>query len=998
MVGAFTPNSRQKLAIEHALGPLLVLAGAGTGKTTVLVERIAWLIEQGHARPDEILAITFTDNAADELKTRVERRLRKKAPIFAGTFHAYCYGILKRNGKDFRLLLPEDVWVFLRQRIDQVGLKRFIKPADLGQFLHDLREFFDRCHEELVGPEEFQAYVDSLHPGPAMPRNCRSKEVDDLGEQEILERWREIARVYTNSMRLLERENLGTFGMMIRNAVRLLQSDPGLLEQERQRAKFILIDEFQDCNSSNIILAGLLAGEDKNIFAVGDPDQAIYRFRGASSAAFEEFQRRFPETMGVVLDENQRSRGNILRVAYAAVNENPPVPSLGEKVKFQRTPLQSGRDLRDQQEGRFPFDEPVAITITTAHEGEAVVVADEIEQLLRNRRKGEKFSMAVLYRQHMHREKVMEELAARNIPFIVTGLNVLETAMARDLLALARAVDNENDADSLFRVCALPRFNVDGPALRAKMGASAAQKNFKSVLQTMESTAQVLAALRWAREFIQGEKLGAAGAFTYLVRQFGLAEKDTVVQAVLRFASDWESKPFVTSTALPDFLEYLDFYQQATGVVPMFTVEQMAELERQNPDAVQLMSVHAAKGLEFSHVWLLRVTSSSFPTNYKETLFEFPPALRSSIAAGESKDVHDQEERRLFYVAITRTRDRLSIGSRAGRGRDRTPAGFLRPLLSNRSLQAVLAVRDGVESASAKLPLEPSPVGSWMLLPAAFSTQEMALSANAVQSYSTCPMKFKLERDWKIPGEAAAALQYGFAVHTVLRSYYDPAAHAPEQSVEDVIAAFNREFAKGVIDDPVQRKMYEDQGAAQLRALVESCPRGSVNVLASEHKFSFKIGEQEIRGRIDRMDQLEDQTVRVIDYKTGAPKDRKFADESLQLSIYAMAARQMGYVPRDLVLLNVQDNSHALTSRTPRQLDAARLKIEDAAQGIKRGEFDAKPGQHCRWCEYQQLCPATEQRVFLPVNPLQVKLFGHENKNNEGERQENESKVAGVKG
>jgi len=1010
VVATFIPNPRQKLAIEHALGPLLVLAGAGTGKTTVLVERIAWLIEQGHARPDEILAITFTDNAAEELKTRVERRLRQKAPIFAGTFHAYCYGVLKRSGKDFRLLLPEDVWVFLRQRIDQVGLKRFIKPADLGQSLHDLREFFDRCHEELIGPEEFQAYVDSLLPGSAMPRNCRSKDVEELGEQEILERWREIARVYTNSMRLLERENLGTFGMMIRNAVRLLQSDASLLEQERKRAKFILIDEFQDCNSSNIILAGLLAGEDKNIFAVGDPDQAIYRFRGASSAAFEEFQRRFPQTMGVVLDENQRSRGNILRVAYAAVNENPPVPSLGERVKFQRTPLQSGRDLRDQQEGRFPFDEPVAVVISAAHEGEAVVIADEIEQLRRDQRKGEKYSMAVLYRQHMHREKVMEELAARNIPFIVTGLNVLETAMARDLLALARAVNNDNDADSLFRVCALPRFNVAGPELRQKLGepgVPGAPKSFKSVLQTMESTAQVLAALRQAREFIQGERLGAAGAFTYLVRQFGLAEKDPVVQAVLRFARDWEDKPFVTRAALPDFLEYLGFYQQANGVVPMFTVEQMSELERQNPDAVQLMSVHAAKGLEFTHVWLLRVTSSSFPTNYKETLFEFPPALRSSIAAGESKDVHDQEERRLFYVAITRTRDRLSIGSRAGRGRDKAPTGFLRSLLSNRTLKAVLAVRDSVETVSAKLPLEPSPVGSWMLLPPAFATRDMALSANAVQSYSTCPMKFKLERDWRIPGEAAANLQYGFAVHTVLKNYYDPAPHAPELSVEELIAAFKREFAKGVIDDPVQKKMYEDYGAAQLRALVESCPRGSVNVLAAEHKFSFKIGEQEIRGRIDRMDQLEDQTVRVIDYKTGIPKDRKFADESLQLSIYAMAARQMGYVPRDLVLVNVQDNSQALTCRTPKQLESARLKIEDAAQGIARGEFDAKPGQHCRWCDYQQLCPATEQRVFLPVNPLQVKLFdresetreseNRENENQENENQESESKVAGVK-
>ncbi|MGH9571089.1 MAG: UvrD-helicase domain-containing protein, partial [Candidatus Angelobacter sp.] len=292
MANPFLPNPKQAQAIEHVHGPMLVLAGAGTGKTTVLVERIAKLIENGHATPDQILAITFTDNAAAELKARVEKRLRRKAVIAAGTFHAYCFGLLKRASNDFYTLLPEDVYVFLRQRIDQLGLKHFIKPSDLGQFLDDLRSFFDRCNEELIGPEDFQKYVDSLGQGRPLPRNCRSKEVEQLGEAVILERWQEIAHVYANSMRLLDQNNLGTFGLQISRAVGLLQRDAGLLELERRRAKFILIDEFQDCNSSNIILAELLAGGAQNVFAVGDPDQAIYRFRGASSAAFEEFQRR----------------------------------------------------------------------------------------------------------------------------------------------------------------------------------------------------------------------------------------------------------------------------------------------------------------------------------------------------------------------------------------------------------------------------------------------------------------------------------------------------------------------------------------------------------------------------------------------------------------------------------------------------------------------------------------------------------------------------------
>src|SRR5438270_506728 len=731
---------------------MLVLAGAGTGKTTVLVERIAWLIEQGHAKAEEILAITFTDNAADDLKTRVEKRLRRKAPgmkatIWAGTFHAYCFGILKRAGQDFNLLLPEDVYVFLRQRIDQLGLKRFIRPADLGQFLEDLKNFFDRCHEELVGPEQFQQYVDNLCPGADLPRNCRSKDVEETGAQEIIERWQEIARVYSNAMRLLERENMGTFGMMIRNAVRLLQSDAELLERERRKARYILVHEFQDCNSSNIILAQLLAGQEQNIFAVGDPDQAIYRFRGASSAAFEEFQKRFPQTEGVVLDENQRSRGNILKIAFAAINENPPVQSLGERVQFKRVPLESGRDRRDQQEGRFPFDEPVEIVISATHEGEAAVIAGEIEQL-RSHWRTDGRSMAVLYRQHMQREDVMAELAARDIPFIVIGLNVLETAMARDLLALAGAACNDNDADSLFRVCALPKFKVPADELRKKLNAAAGQKSFKAVLQSLEAAAPVLAAVKGARGVVAQPKFSAEGAFTYLIRSFDLPEHDPIVQSILRFAAAWKKKPFVRDASLAQFLQYLEYYQQGRGIIPLFTEEQMAELERQHPDAVQLMSVHAAKGLEFSQVWLLRVTSGAFPTYFKEGLFEFPPALRSSIAVGDSKVVHEQEERRLFYVAITRSRDRLSIGSRPGKGKkDPTPPGFLRTLMGDRRLGESLVSCESRGARRARLPLEPSPVGRWMLLPPIFAREEMALSANAVDSYSTCPMKFKRERD-----------------------------------------------------------------------------------------------------------------------------------------------------------------------------------------------------------------------------------------------------------
>jgi DNA helicase-2/ATP-dependent DNA helicase PcrA len=983
VAGEFIPNPKQKLAIEHAHGPMLVLAGAGTGKTTVLVERIAWLVKNGHARPEEILAITFTENAAKELKQRVEKRLGRRAAISASTFHAYCHAILKRSGKDFHILTPEDFHVFLRQRIHRLDLERFIRAADLGEFLHDLRNFFDRCHEELIGPKQFQEYVDSLHSAMELPRNCRSKDVEAMGAEEILGRWREIARVYSNAMRLLEEENLGTFGMQISGAVRLLQADQQLLHRERSRARFILIDEFQDCNSSNVILAELLSGEEKNIFAVGDPDQAIYRFRGASSAAFEDFQRRFPETKGISLEENQRSRGNILNVAYAAIRPNPAVSSQGS-VNFERTLLQSGRDRRDGETGRLVFDEPVEVVLDGSERQEAVDIAEEILGLRQQMRGRESATTAVLYRSHLHRQKIMEELAAREIPFLVKGMGILDAPVIRDLLALVRAVAEDTDADSLFRVCALPQFGIVAEKLRENLAEANNKSPFKTILKSTEGGDQVFAALQAARSFVEQQELSASQTLSYLMRQFDFPDEDLAITAMLRFVGDWEGKPFIREKTLAAFLEYLRFFEEAGFAVPMLSEEQLEKASRSNPDAVQLMTIHGAKGLEFSHVWALRVISGSFPLPPRESLFEFPVALRSSIAIGDGKEIHDQEERRLFYVAITRARDHLVLHSRPGRGQDATPPGFLRPLLHDRQLGSALQQRDprllGAVAASSG---GTSAIGSWMLMAPAFTTTDMALSAYAVDSYSTCPLKFKLERDWKIPGQAAAALQYGSAIHTVLKNYYDPRASTSEQEVdeaESVVAAFRREFAKAAIEDPMQRVLYEQQGARQLVELVRTRPRSSVEVIAAEAAFQFRLDNLKIVGRMDRIDRVTDSwgsdSVRIIDYKTGAVRNQKFADESLQLSIYAMGAAEMGFIPRELVLLNLQGSQEVVTTRTPAQLDRTRRQIHEAADGIATQEFDPKPGLHCRWCEYERLCPATEQSVLIPVKDLVAGVKG----------------------
>src|SRR5208337_993679 len=288
------PDERQREAIGHIDGPMLVIAGAGTGKTTVLTQRVANLIREGHARPDEIVALTYTENSAAEMLARVQAELNGTAidGLQACTFHAWCNGLLHRRGANFGVLDEKDLWVFLRRRIRDLRLKHFVRAANVGQFLDSLLDFMRRCHDELIGPAKYSRYVERLEHGEIpLPRVASSKKQKDLEQAEILERCQEIARVFATVEDMLQAKNLGTFGHMITKAHQLLKDDPTLLEKERHRTRFLLVDEFQDANFAQVEILSLLAGPNANVFAVGDPDQAIYQFRGASSEALTLFAR-----------------------------------------------------------------------------------------------------------------------------------------------------------------------------------------------------------------------------------------------------------------------------------------------------------------------------------------------------------------------------------------------------------------------------------------------------------------------------------------------------------------------------------------------------------------------------------------------------------------------------------------------------------------------------------------------------------------------------------
>ena len=348
----FLPTDEQRQAIEHVDGPMLVVAGAGTGKTTVLARRIAHLIQSEAAKPDEILAVTYTRNSAAELINRVAAILypgesqqslypemdRPKAAqkllrggLQAHTFHSYCYRLLNDAGNKFQLLDDNDLFVLLRRRVGDLKLRHYIKSADPGKFLKELLDFFSSCHDELRTPDDYDAYVKQLERREIpLPRMGKSKDAVAMSDDEILGRCHEIAYAFRYAEKLLQQEGLGSFGHIMSRAVDLLARRQSVLQRAQRRARFILIDEFQDSNVAQIKLASLLAGDDANVFAVGDPDQAIYQFRGASSGAFDQFLNTFgaDRVKRVTMSANRRSTEPILRCAYQAIKCNPQILSV----------------------------------------------------------------------------------------------------------------------------------------------------------------------------------------------------------------------------------------------------------------------------------------------------------------------------------------------------------------------------------------------------------------------------------------------------------------------------------------------------------------------------------------------------------------------------------------------------------------------------------------------------------------------------------------------
>src|SRR5487761_1598231 len=418
-------NAEQLAVVEHGEGPLLVVAGAGTGKTRENTRRICRLLEANpDLRGENIMGLTFTDKAANEMKSRVMKAAGERADgVWLSTFHKFCLDrILREVNPELQIIEPVEHWILLRRNIRELALKHFTRLAEPGEFLSDFDNFFSRCQDELVTAEE-----------------------------ENLARLEEVARAYRTSERLQRERNLITFGGQLLRAVELLRSDKERLERLREQYRYILVDEFQDTNIAQLELLCLLAGNQRNIVAVGDDNQAIYRFRGASFGSFTIFFDRFcgaaKNATGSLplksLTRNYRSTNQILGVASQVIQHNEHPAFLPHRRLVTENPA----------------GEKIRIVEFATPEEEAHWIVSEIERLHAAGRPWR--SCAVLYRKHSHRTRIVDVLRRKRIPFVIRGLSVLTNTLVRDLLAYLRLIAVRSDNVAFSRVVAAPYWGFE---------------------------------------------------------------------------------------------------------------------------------------------------------------------------------------------------------------------------------------------------------------------------------------------------------------------------------------------------------------------------------------------------------------------------------------------------------------------------------------------------------------------------------------------------------
>jgi len=927
------------------VGPLLIVAGPGAGKTDVIVRRTAHLVLEGGVEPRNILVTTFTHKAADELYDRLWR-LR---PSFGkaiydlriSTIHSFCQTLLGEYpeahswGRRFDVLDDRQQFLFVYARLRDLGLNRFPK-ARLGDFLADVLATFNLCTEELVDPAVFRDTAGQ-----------RGAELLGLkkASAEAVEEYLAVVDAYPRYLELLRGEALLDFAMLQNVAYKMLQNED-VRAQVADRFRYILVDEYQDTNRLQVLLLKEIAKARFNICAVGDDDQSIYRFRGATVSSFLHFEQDFPGPKTIFLDTNFRAAPELVEAASALIAHNAP----DRKDKALRAHRPSGH-------------RPVLVPAETcADEAEAVVKA-----VVDRRRSGMIASyndIAFLFRSvKYHAQEYLQALERHGVPYTVVAdggfFDREEILHLKDLITFCGWKQNwdprmlqgkllelhPKTLEAIARSWLDPSAWVDESALN-KLGISDPDER------------RVLRELATVRVRTQDGEVGtllelfygilqATGYFERCCGRGGAPDGGRECEAALLNLGQFSSllatfQRLVRTQNAYRFGEYL-------RSLPARSLDALRP--EPSDEAVRVMTVHQAKGLELPVVVIGSAMKGRFPGRFHPPKYPLPPELRLS---GERDDAPEnlRDQRRLFYVAVTRAQDLLIIGAPEKVARRGGGASVFVEEIGTERLDRVDDLPRTAKGSKAP--------------PKAHAPARQRLSFSALHSYLLCPLQYKLLYECTFAVPQAHWSQFGHVMHHALELLHRRAAAGEQVSPATASLVLEEVWRPMPFRKPAHEKRLKETGREYLIRYCEAHGDRFTRVQWVEEPLELPLRDDlVVTGRLD-LACRGDEGLEVIDFKVRSRKGLNLLRPDVQVQTYALACERAKEtaVGRLIVHLLAEPpgSDQEFYPWRPDTRQGIEATLNEAADGIRVGRFAPASGPHCVLCDFHGLCPVSATR------------------------------------
>ncbi|MFA6490587.1 MAG: ATP-dependent DNA helicase [Candidatus Magasanikbacteria bacterium] len=970
-------NAAQKTAIEYIEGPLLIVAGAGTGKTTVITKKIAYLLQNKLAKPEEILALTFTDKSAAEMQERVDDAIDiGYSDLQISTFHAFCQKILESHALDiglsnqFKLLTPTAAWLLIQKNFQKFNLDYYRPLGNPYRHIHELLKHFSKCKDELISPEQYLDYAKGLN--------------TESGEHDIeeIKRLTEIATAYGVYNQILHDTSAFDFGDLIYNCNQIFIKRPTILKKYQNKYKYILVDEFQDVNWSQYNLLKLLSAGTSQLTVVGDDDQSIYAFRGASVSNILHFKDDFPKAKEIVLNENYRSFQEILDISYKSIVNNNPDRleiKLNIEKKLKSTRVESTQKKKDKIR--------VCHIHSTTLENEVDDVIKEIVRLKKIDKTATWDDFAILVRANNHADPFINQLEKIGLPFeFLASSGLYRQPIVLDSLNYFRVLDDVRDSAAMYRVLSMPflgfsvndlqkiTYNAKKKAISyynaMKQGVTLdlsekGQKICDNLISLIHEGMQI--ARNSKPSVILYNFLEKSGYLSYLTREEESGNLDSIrqiyhIKQFFDYLNEYET--ITRDHGLSGFLENFELISEAGDQGGLFEPSD-------TPDSINILTVHAAKGLEFKYVFVVNLVEDRFPSRRRGEAIEIPTKLiKEKLPEG---DHHIEEERRLFYVAMTRAKDRLYLTSASDYGGER------RKKISRFLNELGYSVSDSDKDTGTlkKIEKKNEEKGEFVFeLPKAFSFSQ-------IRAYETCPFQYKLAHILRIPTRGSASFSFGQSIHGTLQNFYEKVLELNSiqqsslfekpvvsekitgikvPSLDELMQMYEAAWQDDWYKDEYQKADYHKKGKEILNIFYKSQENNWTIPEKLESWFKIKIGDYFLHGRIDRVDKLVDGTLEIIDYKTGNSKEKLSTEDKEQLFIYQIAVEQLAEykilgAPSKLTYYYINDDLHTSFIGERKDLEKLQSKLLSTMDQIYKKDFTATPNQFaCKFCDFKDIC------------------------------------------